>query len=120
MALPKACSVTEQNVNTISGVQVDTAVYVGTGAAGVPFIRVGRDAPVYVLEGVQTAVVVNIVAETVNAKAGDRITIRRGTGAASTSILQVVNATTGGVVVTTSSGSNQLEVAVTFNGVVWK
>lgn len=120
MGLPRAATIVEQNANTIAGVQTDTAVYVGTGAAGVPFIRVGREAPVYILEGVQTAVTVNIVAETVNARAGDRITLRRGTGAASTSILQVVNATTGGTVVTTSSGSGQLEVAVTFNGVAWK
>jgi hypothetical protein len=119
MATVKLQSATEQNANTIAGVQIDTAVYVGTGLAGVPILRVGRDAPVYVLGGVQTAVTVNIVAEVVNAYHGAQFTIRRGTGAGSTSVLQVVNAATGGAVVATSSGV-QRDTVITFNGAAWR
>lgn len=118
MALPRACTIVEQNVNTIAGVEVNTAVFVGTGAAGVPVIQVGLNAPVYVLEGVQTAVTVNVVARTVNAKAGDEIVVRIGTAAGGTSVIQVVNATTGGVVVATSSGAR--DTRVTFDGIRWK
>lgn len=120
MASIKTVSVVEQNVNTLSSFQVDTAVYVGTGAAGVPFIKVGREAPVYILEGVQTAVVVNVVAEIANAYHGATFNLRRGTGAGSTSVIQVVNSTTGGTVVSTSSGAK--DIFITFNGVTqaWK
>lgn len=119
MATVKLQSASQQNASTLAGVQIDTAVYVGTGLAGVPILRVGQNPPVYVLEGVQTAVVVNIVAETINAYQGAQFTIRRGTGAGSTSVLQVVNAATGGVVVATSSGV-QRDTIITFNGAQWK
>lgn len=120
MTVLRKCTVLEQNANIIAGVQVDTAVYVGTGAGNVPTIRVGREAPVYVLEGVSTAVAVNVILDTVNASHGDKITVRWGTAAMGTSILSLVNATTGGTVVSTSS--NVPAVTVVFNGVsgAWK
>ena len=120
MTTIKNTSIVEQNANMLGGFQVDTSIYVGTGIAGVPSLRVGRDAPVYILEGVQTAVTVNLVAETFNAYSGATFNIRRGTAAGSTSILQIVNATTGGTVVSTSSGVK--DITITFNGVTntWK
>ena len=61
MALPRACTVMEQNANTIAGYQIDTAIYVGTGVAGTIPIRMGREAPVYILPGTQTAAVVDVL-----------------------------------------------------------
>lgn len=120
MDVLRKCTVMEQNTNTLAGVQVDTAVYVGTGAAGVPTIRVGKEAPVYVLEGVSTAVTVNVILDTFNASHGDKITVRWGTAAIGTSILQLVNATTGGTVVSVTSAVPA--VTAVFNGVAnaWK
>ena len=114
----------EQNANQLAGVQVDTSVYVGTGVGGVPTLRVGREAPVYVIEGVQTAAVVDIILETANAYAGASFNIRLGTGASGTSTIRLINATTGGTVVSTATGGNvlgnQKNLIATFNGVAWK
>lgn len=119
MATVKTVSVTEQNANTIAGVQVDTAVYVGTGAAGVPSLKWGREAPVYEMTGTQTAVTLNIVLDTANAYQGAQFNIRGGTGVAfGTSIVQIVNATTGGTVVSTSSGVKN--IFATFDGTQWR
>ena len=119
MATVKIVSVQEQNANSLGGVMTDTAVYVGTGAAGVPTLRWGREPPVYQLTGTQTAVTLNIVVETLNAVQGATFDIRRGTGATiGTSVVQIVNATTGGAVISTSSGGRDL--FVTFNGVAWQ
>ena len=119
MATVKSFSVVEQNASTLSGVQVDTAVFIGTGAS-CPVIQVGRDAPVYVLEGTQTAVTVNVVAGLINAYQGARINVKIGTGAAGTSAFQIVNGSHAGVVVSAIASGVGREANVVFNGVQWK
>lgn len=119
MTTVKFTKAIDQNANTLSSVQVDTSVYVGTGSAGVPTVKVGAQASRYVMEGVQTAVTVDVVLDTNNASPGDEIELVRGTGVAwGTSIIQVVNATTGGTVVSTSSGMPSVKAR--FDGVRWR
>ena len=129
MGLPRACTVMEQNANMVAGVQIDTAIYVGTGTAAAPSgvigpLRVGREAPVYILNSIQTAAAVEIILDTVNAYAGASISVRFGTGCTGTSTMRLVNATTGGTVIS-SSTAGQAPVAVqgfsaTFDGAAWR
>ena len=121
MATVRFVSVTEQNANTIAGMQVDTAVYVGTGAAGVVTLRMGRTAPSYVLQGTQTAVTLGVVLETENAVHGDQIILKAGTGnPLGTSILSVRSGGTGGTVIATASGAPAANQIYTFDGVIWR
>jgi len=124
MGLPRAVTVMEQNVNTIAGVQVDTAIYVGTGIAGVPTLRVGREAPVYVFNSVQTAAIVDVILDTKNAYAGASFNLRFGTGATGTSTIRLVNASTGGTVISSSTAgvapTSEHNLFATFDGVAWK
>src|SRR3990167_8137707 len=120
MATVKATHVVEQNANMLNGVQVDTAVYVGTGATS-PIIQVGRNPSVYVLEGTQTAVTVAVVAGLINAYRGAKATLRIGTGSVmGTSIVSIVNGSHGGATVTTITSGVGRESTVTFDGVAWK
>jgi hypothetical protein len=119
MASVKVPQVVEQSANMLGGVQVDTNVYVGTGLAGVPTLKVGYTPPTYVFEGTQTAVTLNIVFSTANAAPGDSFILRAGTGNPfGTSVISLVNASTGGTVFSTSSGKPLLKA--TFNGAQWK
>ena len=119
MATVKINQVMEQNSDMIAGVQVDTSIYVGTGATN-PIIQVGRNPPVYVLEGVQTAVTVNIVAGLINASQGDRICVKIGTGAAGTSAFRLLNGSFSGAVVSAPSSGVAREINAVFDGVAWK
>ena len=106
MAAVKLCQIQEQNSPSIAGgIQVDTAVYVGTGAAGVPSLRYGREAPTYVIEGIQTAVSVDILLDTFNASNGNRFKVMIGTGAFSTSSYVVRSGGTAGSVVARFGGT---------------
>ena len=119
MASVKIGSVREQNANRIAGVQIDTAVYVGTGATN-PIIQVGRDAPVYVMEGTQTAVIVNVVAGLINAYQGAAITVKIGTGAVTTSAYRILNGSFAGAVVANITSGVGREATVVFDGVSWR
>lgn len=119
MATVKRTFVEEQNADMLNGVQVDTAVYIGTGATN-PIIQVGRNPSVYVLEGTQTAVIVNIVAGLINAYQGARVTVKIGTGAAGTSAFRILNGSHAGVVVSAPSSGVAREMNVYFDGVSWK
>lgn len=119
MATVRSVSVQEQNANAMAGVQVDTAVFIGTGSTN-PVIQVGRDAPVYVLEGVQTAVTVNVVAGLINAYQGARITVKIGTGAAGTSAFILRNGSFSGAIVSAPSSGVAREINAVFDGVQWK
>lgn len=124
MANLKYNSIREQNANTLAGVQVDTAVYVGTGSAatGMPVIRVGREAPLYIMEGTQTAVTVRVCMDNINAYHGARQTIRIGTGAATTSIVSIVTGSQAGPTIYTITSGVGREATVVFDGVaqVWR
>ena len=119
MATVKLVSYEEQNANIIAGVQVDTAVYVGTGsgATGMPVIRVGREAPVYILEGTQTAVGVKVCMDNVNAYHGARQTIKIGTGAATTSIVSIVTGSQAGPTIYTITSGVGRDANVVYDGV---
>src|SRR3990167_1962453 len=120
MATVKATHVVEQNSNMLNGVQVDTTVYIGTGATS-PIIQVGKNPNVYVLEGTQTAVAVAVVAGLINAYRGAQITVRLGTGSvAGTGIVSIVNGSHGGATVATITSGVGREATVTFDGVAWK
>lgn len=120
MTAVRLLHVDEINANRSAGVQVDTAVYIGTGAT-CPIIRVGREAPVYILEGTQTAQVVNVVAELTNAFAGAAITVRVGTGSVmGTSIIRVLNGSFAGAVVSQITSGVGQQATVWYDGVQWK
>ena len=120
MATVKTTQFTQQNANTIAGVQVDTAVYIGTGATN-PIMQVGVTAPVYVLEGTQTAVVLNVVAGLINASRGDKMTLRAGTGTVfGTGIVRILNGSHAGAIVTQLSSGVGQHATVVFDGVAWK
>lgn len=120
MANLKATTIMQQNPNTIAGIQVDTAVYVGTGLAGTIPIQVGREAPVYRLDGVQTAAVMDVILDTMNAYKGATFELRFGTGASGTSTVRLLNATTGGTVVSTSTSNVKASLFATFDGTTWR
>lgn len=119
MATVKRVSIVEQNSNTLNGVGVDTAVYIGTGATNL-HLQVGRDAPVTIIEGTQTAQIVNIVAGGVNAYRGAALTVRLGTGAsAGTSIFRFLNSSFAGAVVGQITSGVGREMTVVFDGERW-
>ena len=121
MASIKLPSYTEQNANMLAQVQSDTAVYVGTGVAGVITLRWGREAPEYVIDGVQTAVALGVVLDTFNATHGAQVILKGGTGVGfGTSIVTVRNGSTSGAVLATASGHGtwQIGIAFVFNGAI--
>jgi hypothetical protein len=121
MATVKLTQVQEQNSATIAGMQLDTAVYVGTGLTGVVTLRMGRTAPVYVIQGTQTAVTLGVVLETENARQGDEIYVKAGTGACfGTSVLSVRSGGTAGTVISTASGAAAANQCYGFDGVAWR
>ena len=124
MALLKACTVLEQNANTQAGYQIDTSIYVGTGLAGIIPIRVNREAPVYIIQGTQTAAVVDVVLDTVNAYAGACINVRFGTNSVGTSTIRLLNATTGGTVIAQTTANvapnSEHNLFATYDGTSWK
>ena len=119
MTAVKLVSYTEQNANTLAGVQVDTAVYVGTGsaAAGMPVIKVGVNPPVYILEGTQTAVSVKVCMSNENAYHGAKQRIVIGTGAATTSIVSIVTGSQAGPTIYTITSGVGRDANVVFDGV---
>lgn len=119
MAAVKLVSYAEQNANTIAGVQVDTAIYVGTGsgATGMPVLKVGVNPPTYVMEGTQTAVSVKVCMSNENAYHGAKQRIVIGTGAATTSIVSVVTGSQAGPTIRTISSGVGVDAVVTFDGI---
>ena len=124
MGLLRYPSIQEQNANTLAGVQVDTAVYVGTGSAsaGMPVLRYGREAPVYILEGTQTAASVKVCMDNINATHGATMKVIVGTGAVTTSIVSIVTGSQAGPTIRTISSGVGQEATVVFDGVakVWR
>ena len=123
MALLKTCTVQEQTPNMFAQVQVDTAIY-GTSGTGSVGIRFGRDAPTYVVAGIQTSAIHTVVLDVFNASHGNAFLVRRGTSAnTGTSVINVVNGTFGGTVLSIlnpGTGTNAglaSEVSAIFNGV---
>ena len=120
--LLRACTVVEQNANTLAGVQVDATVF--TSAVPV-VVRAGREAPVYILTGTQTSSLAQVVLDLPNAAVGDQFLIKKyttavlGTGAAQ---IQVISGSAAGAVV----GAFQVgtaapnEVTAVFDGTNWK
>jgi|SRR3990167_347594 len=119
MATVKLVSYEEQNANRIAGVQVDTAIYVGTGsgATGMPVLKVGVNPPVYILEGVQTAVGVKVCMSNENAYHGATQRIVIGTGAATTSIVSVVTGSQAGPTINTITSGVGREANVVYDGI---
>ena len=128
MATVRATTVVDQNTATLAGVQVDTAVYVGTGTAAAPSgvipYKVGVNAPVYVIAGIQTAAVVDVVLDTNNAYAGASADFRFGTAMTGTSTIRLRNATTAGTIlaITTAGQSpgSEHNLLATFDGTAWQ
>lgn len=120
----RAVTIQEQNPNRVAGVQVDTAVY---GSAAPINIRVGREAPVYILAGTQTSSLTLVVLDLFNAAGGDQITVKKyttsvlGTGAGQ---FQVLSGSSAGALVGAIQVGTATPVSVTavFDGVnqVWR
>ena len=123
MGTLRACTVTEQNANTLAGIQVDTALF-GSAVAGAT-IRAGREAPVYVLAGTQTSSLAVVVLDLVNAAAGDRLVVKKvGTGVIGTGLAQIdvrSGSASGAIVgsIGTAAGTSD-EVVGVFDGVQWR
>lgn len=125
MATLKACTVVEQNGNTIAGVQVDSATYAGTNIAADITIRVGRNAPLYQIVGTQTASRISVSLDTGNAYHGAQVIITRNTLTVGTSLVDVYSGAAGtGFATTTAiaSGTGAGVFAAAFDGVaqVWR
>ena len=123
MGTLRACTVIEQNANTLAGIQVDTALF-GSAVAGAT-IRQGREAPVYVLAGTQTSSLAVVVLDLVNAAAGDQQIVKKiGTGVIGTGLAQIdvrSGSASGAIVgsLGTAAGTSD-EVIGTFDGVIWR
>jgi hypothetical protein len=113
--------VTDQNANTLSGVQVDTALI---GSAGVVIAK-GYTGGMYVVAGTQTSSLSPVILSLQNAFPGDRITVKKyttaviGTGA---SQVVVVSGSAAGAVVGAfqigTAAPNQVDAV--FDGVQWR
>ena len=121
MATVKLVSYQEQNANALAGAQFDTAVY-ATAAGGGVTLRVGRDAPLHVVAGTQTAVTAVVVLDLVNAYHGAQITVKRGTQGNSTSVINVVSGSGAGVVIGQLNSSAIGQVVSAFDGAnnIWR
>ena len=124
MTTMRANTVVEQNLNTLQTINVDTAIY-ATAAAGSVIIRRGRDyMEEYVVAGVQTSSLHQVVLDRFNAAAGDQVTIRRGTSAnTGTSIIGVYDGSASGqLLLQLTTNATQLggEGSAVFNGVAWQ
>lgn len=121
MGLPRKAVVFEQNPNTIAGVQVDTAIYVGTGyPTGTPLLKWGVTPSRYIVNSLQTAVVVDVLLDTLNAQEGATFVIERGTGfATSTSAYRIRNGGTAGTILSSGSGTALSIGRYTFDGTQW-
>ena len=123
MGILRKAVMLEQNVNTLVGVQVDTALI---GSAGIT-VKKGQNASVYIVAGTQTSSLAPVILSLDNAASGDRITVKKystaviGTGAAQ---VQVLSGSAAGAIV----GAFQIgtaapnEVTAVFDGVaqVWR
>ena len=121
MAIVKACTVKDQNANTLSGVQVDTALI---GSAGTR-ISVGYTGGMYVVAGTQTSSLAPVILDLNNASPGDTITVKKyttaviGTGAAQ--IVVVSGSAAGAVVGAFQVGTaSPNQVTAVFDGVQWR
>jgi hypothetical protein len=121
MGTLRTVSVTEQNVNTLAGVQIDTAVYAGLGT-GAPVVRSGREAPMYVMAGTQTASNVNVILDLTNASHGATITVKRQVQVLTTAIISVVSGSAAGAECGRIGASAHGEVTAVFDALnqVWK
>ena len=115
--------VTEQNANTLTGVQVDATVI---GSAGIT-VKYGKAAPVYILTGTQTSSLAPVILSLDNAHSGATIIVKKyttavlGTGA---SQIHVVSGSAAGAIVgafQVGTAAPNLVTAV-FDGVakVWR
>jgi microcompartment protein CcmK/EutM len=124
MTTMRANTVVEQNPITLQTINVDTAIY-ATAATGSVTIRKGRDYVLeYVVAGVQTASLHQVILDRFNAGAGDEVVIRRGTSAnTGTSIIGVYDGSASGqLLVQLTTNATQLggEGSAVFNGVAWQ
>lgn len=123
MTTLRAVSVVEQNANTMAGVQVSSATYVGTNTgAGDTVIRVGREAPVFSIVGTQTASTSYIALDLVNAYHGATIVVKRQMTTMGTGIIDVLNGSAAGALVGRIPASANGVVVAAFDGVakVWR
>ena len=121
MATVKTVSAQEQNINTLAGVQIDTALI---GSAGVVY-TMGRNPPVVVIAGTQTSSLAPVILDLYNARIGDVFTIKKyttsvlGTGA---SQINIVSGSAAGAVIgaiQTGTACPNMVIAA-FDGVAWR
>lgn len=125
MATVKLCSVVDQNANTLAGVQVTSATYVGTNITADFTYKVGVNAPVIQVVGTQTASTVYIGLDTANATHGAQVVIKRLMGTPGTSVLNVYSGLAGtgfGAVAPIAQGTGNVTIVAAFDGQagVWR
>lgn len=121
MATVKATKVVDQNANTLSGVEVATALISSAGVT----IANGYNGPTYVVAGTQTASLSPVILSLNNVAAGDTFVVKKyttaviGTGA---SQVVVVSGSSAGAIVGAfqvgTAAPNQ--VTAVFDGVQWR
>ena len=121
MAKVGATVVVDQNANTLSGVQVATALI---GSAGVT-IAAGYSGGCYIVAGTQTSSLAPVILSLANVSPGDRITVKKyttaviGTGAAQ---VQVISGSAAGAIVGAfqvgTAAPNQVDAV--FDGEQWR
>jgi hypothetical protein len=122
MASLKACTVVEQNLNTIAGAQVSSATYAGTNITADLVIRFGRDAPAITLVSTQTGSRLYVALETDNAYHGATVVLKQDCIAPSTSMWNIFNGLPGtgyavGTEVSTVAASANFVRVFVFDGV---
>ena len=119
MTTLKLCSVVEQNANTLAGVQVTSATYVGTNITTDLAVKVGYQAPVIQIVGTQTASTVYIGLDTANAYHGAQVVIKRIMGTPGTGVLNVYSGLAGtgfGAVAPIAQGTANCTIVARFDG----
>jgi hypothetical protein len=121
MATVKVTQVTDQNANTLSGVEVATTLI---GSAGVT-IGKGYTGGVYIVAGTQTSSLSPVILSLGNASPGDQIVVKKyttaviGTGAAQVGVYSgsAAGALVGAFQIGTAAPN---QVTAAFDGVQWR
>jgi hypothetical protein len=125
MTTLKLVSYKEQNAQTLAGVQVTSATYVGTNTLVDLAVKVGVQAPVIQIVGTQTASTVYIGLDTANATHGAQVVLKRIMATPGTSVLNVYSGLAGtgfGAVAPIAQGTGNVTIVAAFDGVagVWR
>lgn len=123
MATVRACTIVEQNGNTIAGAQVSSATYAGTNITADLILRFGRSAPSVTLVSTQTASRLSVALETENAFHGATVVLKQDCVSPGTAMWNIFNGLPGtgyaygGTEISTVAASANFVKVFVFDGV---